>query len=332
MILSLNCAKEDSPGEKWQALFNKSWPSYRQWFLSQGLMARKGYLTSSNMLQHYMPELFPIYEKLIELSGGGDLEARFLSVYCPPPFMSGCSQMAWNRDKKFLIRNYDYSPSLFEGDMLYTKWLKPVIGISDCNWGLLDGINEDGLAASLSFGGRDIVGEGFGIPLVIRYILETCSITEQAVNKLMNIPTHMSYNVTVIDAAGNYATLYLAPDKPPVLMPSPIATNHQEIIDWPYYATITATQERKKLLENLYETQQENEKSVTKKFLQPPLYNYNYQKNFGTLYTAKYNVVEKTVNILWPDDKKITQSFDNYHEENIMVHLLTGKIKKNIFK
>ncbi len=332
MILSLNCVKEESPGEKWQALFHKSWPSYRQWFLSEGLMERKGYLTSSGMLNRYMPELLPVYEKLIALSGGGDLEARFLSLYCPPPYMSGCSQMAWNRDKKFLIRNYDYSPALFEGIMLYTKWLKAVIGISDCSWGLLDGMNSDGLTASLAFGGRNTVGDGFGIPLVIRYILETCATTDEAVKKLEQIPTHMSYNVTVIDANGDYATLYLAPDKPPVILQSPVATNQQEVIDWPYYATITATQERKEFLEKIAETPHENEKSITKKFLQPPLYTYNYQKNFGTLYTVKYNIDEKKVTIFWPEDKKISQTFDDFHEENIMIHLLTGKVKKNIFK
>ncbi len=332
MILSLNCVKEESPGEKWQALFHKSWPSYREWFLSEGLMERKGYLTSLGMLNRYMPEFLPVYEKLVFLAGGGDLEARFLTLYCPPAYMSGCSQMAWNRDKKFLIRNYDYSPALFEGTMLYTKWLKPVIGISDCNWGLLDGMNADGLAASLAFGGRNTVGDGFGIPLVIRYILETCATTAETVKKLEYIPTHMSYNVTVIDASGHYATLYLAPDKTPVILQSPIATNQQEVIDWPYYAAITATQERKELLEHLHEMPNENEKSVTKKFLQPPLYNYNYQKNFGTLYTAKYNVAEKKVSIYWPEDKKISQTFDNYLEENVLIHLLAGKIKKNIYK
>ncbi|MEO7962014.1 MAG: C45 family peptidase, partial [Ginsengibacter sp.] len=272
MILSLNCVKEDSPGEKWKAMFYKTWPSYRQWFLSEGATARPGYLTSSNQLQRYMPELMPVYEKLLALAGGGDLEARFLSMYCPPPYMSGCSQMAWNRDQTFLIRNYDYSPALFEGTMLYTKWLKPVIGISDCNWGLLDGMNADGLAASLAFGGRNAVGEGFGIPLVIRYVLETCTTTSGAVKKLAYIPTHMSYNVTLIDASGEYATIYLAPDKPPVVLPSPIATNQQEEIDWPYYAAITATQERKILLEHINNVQRENEASVTYKFLQPPLY------------------------------------------------------------
>jgi len=38
------------------------------------------------------------------------------------------------------------------------------MGMSDCLWGLLDGVNGDGLCASLTFGGRRIVGVGFGIP------------------------------------------------------------------------------------------------------------------------------------------------------------------------
>ena len=331
MILTLTCVQEDKPGEKWQALFDKTWPFYRKWFLSEGLLSRKGYLTSVNKLQEYMPELMPVYETLTALAGGGDLEARFLSMYCPPPYMSGCSQMAWKRDKKFLIRNYDYSPSLFEGALLYTKWLKPVIGVSDCNWGILDGMNSDGLTASLAFGGRNVMGEGFGIPLIIRYILETCSSTQQAIGKLAYIPVHMAYNVTVIDASGDYVTVFLSPDKPPVITASAIATNQQEVIDWPYYAELTATEERKRLLENIQTAPHENARTVTKKFLQPPLYTYNYEKNFGTLYTTLYDIDDKSITVEWPGEK-ITQSFQYYREEKIQVHLATGKVKKNIYK
>ena len=47
--------------------------------------------------------------------------------------------------------------------------------MSDCLWGLLDGVNDAGLAVSLTFGGRRDVGDGFGIPIVVRYLLEVCS-------------------------------------------------------------------------------------------------------------------------------------------------------------
>ena len=46
-----------------------------------------------------------------------------------------------------LVRNYDYDLSLFEGVVASTNWSghRSVLGTSDLLWGLLDGLNEDGL-------------------------------------------------------------------------------------------------------------------------------------------------------------------------------------------
>ena len=80
-----------------------------------------------------------------------------------------------------LVRNYDYAPSRFEGVVQATAWGKHrVIGMSDCLWGLLDGMNDAGLVVSLTFGGRRVLGDGFGIPVVVRYLLETCSTVAEA--------------------------------------------------------------------------------------------------------------------------------------------------------
>ncbi len=277
------------------------------------------------MLQTHMPELMPVYNQLTALAGGGDLEARFLSMYSPPPYMAGCSQMACHRDDIFLIRNYDYNPALFEGNLLSTKWLKPVIGMGDCTWGLLDGMNADGLAASLAFGGRKVSGDGFGIPLVIRYILETASTVDEAVAILCRIPIHMVYNITLVDAIGNYATVYVSPDRAPVVSSLPIATNHQDKIEWPEYASLTSTVERKAIIERMYANLFENEEYITNKFLEPPLFNYNYEKNFGTLYTINYQVSKRRVLIHWPDKDPVEQSFDSFTEGIIAVLLPAGK-------
>ena len=40
-------------------------------------------------------------------------------------------------------------------------------------------MNDAGLAVSLTFGGRRALGTGFGIPLVVRYLLETCATVER---------------------------------------------------------------------------------------------------------------------------------------------------------
>ena len=116
--------------------------------------------------------------------------------------------------------------------------------MNDCLWGSLDGINEDGLAVSLSFGGRQVVGAGFGVPLVLRYILEFCTTTDDATSVLERIPVHMSYNVTVLDASGKFATAYLRPDQPALIRAVPYAANHQEDIEWEQHARATATRVR----------------------------------------------------------------------------------------
>ncbi len=260
-----------------------------------------------------MPELIPIYQKLVALAGGGDLEARFLSMYTPPSYMSGCSQVAWTQDSPALIRNYDYSFKMFEGVMLYSNWLQPVIGMSDCTWGLLDGMNASGLAASLTFGGRKVTGNGFGIPIVIRYVLETANNVKEGIAILSRVPVHMAYNVTLLDASGKFATVYLSPDRKPVVVHDAVVTNHQQSIDWVEYAQLTATVERKKYLEEVLHTHLETEASMVSRFLHPPLYNTNFEKSFGTLYTGVYRIGMQEVSILWPD-QEIKQSFQQFSE------------------
>ena len=103
-------------GQKWQAVFEERWPHYRAWFLREGEAARPSYATSVRMLRAHMPELVPAYDRVVELAGGGDLAARMLSLYRPPPYLAACSQGAWIRDgAPMLVRNYDYAPSRMEG-------------------------------------------------------------------------------------------------------------------------------------------------------------------------------------------------------------------------
>lgn len=313
MLISLKCVEEDKVGAKWQKLFKKSWPYYKKWYTSQGLLARPGYLTCIEQLEEHMPELLPIYEQVTELAGGTDIASRYLSLYNPPPFMSGCTQIAWNQPPYSLIRNYDYNPKWFEGVLLKTNWLKPVIGMSDCNWGLLDGINADGLAISLTFGGRKISGEGFGIPLVMRYVLETCKDVPQAVSTLLRLPVHMSYNVTILDKYGKYKTLYLTPDRGARVDTERVATNHQQDIEWLEYAELVATKERKAYLDHLVAMQWDDRDALAAKFLQPPLYNKDIQKSFATLYSMQYDLEQLNATVFWPE-KSLVQSFEHFNE------------------
>lgn len=321
MFVQLKLIHEPRPGERWQRFWDRVWPLYRQFFLSEGIDARAGYTTSRNMLERHMPELMPSYERLCELSGGGDLEARFLSMWNPPPYMAGCSQAAWVRGNPTLIRNYDYDPRFFDGRMRYTEWLKPVIGIQDSAWGILDGMNGDGLAAALAFGGRKVSGEGFGIPLIVRYVLETCSTVAEAVTALQRIPCHMSYSVLLLDKAANYKVVYMNPDRPAFVVEHAVCTNHQGQVEWDEYAAFTHTVQRCEFLEEILRDENVDRAQLLKRFLRPPLYSQQYLRGFGTLYTAAYDLKRGTVKMVWPG-KTIEVGFKNFEEQNVQVMLL----------
>lgn len=288
-------------GPKWAAIFQERWPHYRPWFLRDGEPARASYATSARMLRAHMPELMPAYEQVVELAGGGDLAARMLSLYKPPPYLAACSQGVWAREGAALLaRNYDYAPSRCEGIIWSTRLLRPVIGMSDCLWGLLDGMNDAGLAVSLTFGGRRVLGDGFGIPLVVRYLLETCEDVAGARETLARLPYSLSHNLTVLDRSGESLTAYLSPDREPIFRAFPAATNHQGIVEWPEQARATRTIERERHIVNLIDDPALDAAGFVDAFLRAPLFSTAYDSGFGTLYTAAYDVRAGAVDYRWP--------------------------------
>ena len=151
--------------------------------------------------------------------------------------------------------------------------------------GVLDGINEDGLAVSLSFGGRTEVGEGFGIPLVLRYVLEFASNVEQAVGMLKRVPIHMSYR-SLLDRAGQHAMVFVKPDRPAEVVDRRVITNHQHKPEWKRHAQTTRSVEREQALRGRSADQRTDEMLAA--FFQPPVYQTSYGRGYGTLYTAIY--------------------------------------------
>lgn len=312
---SFRALQELDLGAKWQAVFEEKWPHYKTWFLREGEAARPSYATSARMLRAHMPELMPAYERAVELAGGGDLAARMLSLYRPPPYLAACSQGVWTRDGgPVLVRNYDYAPSRFEGVVWHTRLLeKQVIGMTDCLWGLLDGMNDDGLAVSLTFGGGRVLGDGFGIPIVMRYLLETCATVEEARATLARLPYSLSHNLTIADRTGEVLTAYLSPDREPIFRAFPAATNHQGIVEWPEQARATRTIERERTVVRLLDDPEVDAAGFTDAFLRAPLFSTAYAHGFGTLYTAVYRAAEGVAEVRWPTSSW-QLSFDGYED------------------
>ena len=295
---------EDRPGPQWKAQFEATWPGYRAWFLRGGMVGRPTYLESRRALREHMPELVPTWERLVELAGGGDVESRFLSLWCPPPYIAGCSQAVWidpkGNEEPALIRNYDFAPLLLEGNWLATRWnAQRVIALGDCAWGALDGVNESGLAASLSFGGRTVAGTGFGIPLVLRYVLEFAHDTAEAIAILKRVPIHMTYSVTLLDAQGEWATVFVAPDRPVDVTRRNAVTNFQHQVEWPEHARATNSPQRLECLQAQIDSGA-SLADATDALLRPPLFQQSYLRGYGTLYSAVYRPRSRRAELRWP--------------------------------
>jgi predicted choloylglycine hydrolase len=260
-----------------------------------------------------MPEMVPIHEHLCQLVRADEAAISFLTGFQPPEYSSACSQAISTQGTVQLVRNYDYHAARFEGLLLMTAWNgKKVIANSDCLMGVLDGMNEDGLVVSLTFGGRKIVGFGFGVPFILRYILEFCSNVDEAVQVLVRVPSHMSYNVTVTDKSGIVRTIQIAPDRTAIVTDAAFTTNHQGPIEWAENAGFNETAQRATFLENLLFRGIRGD-ALTRTFLHPPLYNRQYTEGLGTLYTAIYHPIEGMMQMRWPDDR-LLQSFHTFKE------------------
>lgn len=321
MKLHLKLEHEPWPGERWQRHFAATWPAYRAWYLAEGEEARPDLVTCRSVLELYMPELLPVYNTLSRLAGDDDVASRYLSMWCPPPYLAGCSQLAWTGSEPTLVRNYDFDPRYFDQRMRFTEYCKPVIGMQDSGWGLLDGMNADGLAAALAFGGRKVLGTGFGIPLVVRYVLETCRTVEEACATLSRIPLHMSYSVTLVDKSARAATVFLNPDRPPEVIERAWCTNQQHRVEWDEYSAFTHTPARQDVLARTLADPELSPRSLIERFLKPPLYTQQYFRGFGTLYTAAYDVARGKVAVVWPE-KRLEAGFAKFEEQEADVVLL----------
>lgn len=315
MTATVFCAiKNDPANQNWLSNFNIHWPAYKSWYKSKkaNQINPANLLQAEKKLKHVMPEIMPIYQDLVHLTNEDPTASQFLTLYQPPAYLINCSQAVFFEPEPILIRNYDLSPELSENTVFHSNWQgRKVISTNECLWGADDGINDAGLAISLTFGGRKNIGDGFGIPIILRYVLQTCETVKEAVTQLKRIPSHMSYNVTVVDKSGDYATILVSPDKDTIVSKDRVTTNHQQNIEWQEQAVFSRTLERKKHLENLI-LENPSEKRIVDAFHQPPLHSTNYQQSFGTVYTAVYKPQSSSMSYHWPDQNWI-HSFGEFN-------------------
>ncbi len=321
MTLTFDAVAEATPGPKWAARWNRSWPAYEAWFIARGGDQGPSRSACRDAMKRYMPELVATYDRLVVVAGGSDRAARFLSTWCPPTYLGGCSLAAVASKKNVrLVRNYDLSPELNEGLLLRSEWSgRAVMGMVEFLWGLSDGINDAGLSIALAYGGRSESDQGFGVTTILRYVLETCDTVDEALAVLKRVPSHMAYNLVLADASGQTTSVELAPGGGVTLMPIAIATNHQgsgTVADRPAF---TRTFERRSHLEQM----RIKPRKLNRQFLKSPLLQDRYAQGFGTLFTAEYDPKARTLGLTL-NGTRWDQAIDDFAEGQRVVDYAQG--------
>ena len=134
----------------------------------------------------------------------------------------------------------------------------------------------------------------------MRYLLEICATVAEAAAVLARLPYHSPTTLTLADRGGEVLTAYLAPDRERRVPALPgrdqppgrrrvdrarrgrRARSSARRASW-RCSTIPAT----------------TAEAFVDAFLEPPLYSTDYSQGFGTLYTAVYNLPERTADYVW---------------------------------
>ena len=173
--------------------------------------------------RNFVKDCLPIYKKhypeiLEEIKGIADgqhdsydnLCTFLLSMYCFE-FDNHCTCFAF-KDKNNIIfgRNSDF---LVELEKLYMNCLYDLDNVYSFNGNttafveMEDGINEYGLSVGLTFIYPTIIKAGFNAGLLVRYLLEKCRTTNEAIQTLKQIPIASQQTLTIADNTGNIAVV-----------------------------------------------------------------------------------------------------------------------------
>ncbi|GII94846.1 C45 family autoproteolytic acyltransferase/hydolase [Sinosporangium siamense] len=304
-------------GERWASAAQAAWPHMTP-LIPEASRTPQAEREALDLFGRHMPELEPVLHRLATLldrEGG----AALLTHTAFKPFFSSCSQTSV---AGALLRNYDFHPDQFDPTVALSRFLRPVIGMSDLMWGLLDGMNDAGLAVSLTFGGRFVYGPGFHVMLVVRYLLETCETAEQAWEKLRRLPVATAQNLTLVDAE-QALTVHVGPDIEAVRAREVCVTNHQTGRVSDEEEATTGTMRRFATLRNAARDALgtgDPVEATVQALLRPPLYGVKYAQWMGTLYTAAYFPAEGRVSYIWPE-RRWEQSFARFAPGQVTVSI-----------
>jgi predicted choloylglycine hydrolase len=235
-----------------------------------------------------------------------------------------CSQMVIPGSKTaqkqpLLARSYEFADALDEMNLSRTQSNKHYahIGSSMLWFGRYDGLNEKGLAISMSAGGIPVgqgmlpaVQDGFQFWTVIRAVLDRCASMQESIDLIRSIPHCGNPIYMLLDAAGAAARVevlgntyvvkeLIAQDSHAWLA----ATNHFQDLEekGPKLPVFSQSHTRLQSIENFLQKNNKISEADLRAYLDLPYpqglcCNY-YQEGFGTLRSMIFDPQQKTIQV-----------------------------------
>lgn len=167
-------------------------------------------------------KLYPeILDEVRGIAKGNQVSFEYLcgmlfSMYCFE-FDNKCTCFAVNNEDEILFgRNSDFLVSL---EKLYMNCIYNLENSHAFNGNttafvqMEDGVNEEGLAVGLTFIYPKIRKPGFNAGILVRYLLEKCKTTTEAIEAIQNLPLASAQTITIADKSGHIAVVECNPEK-----------------------------------------------------------------------------------------------------------------------
>ncbi len=173
--------------------------------------------------RHY-PE---VLEEIKGVADGNETDLKILhailfSMYCFE-LDNRCTCFALSTDKEIIFgRNSDFLVSL---EKYYMNCIYKLVGGYAFNGNttayveMEDGVNEHGLAAGLTFVYPRLRKPGLNSGMLLRYILEKCKTTKEAVEQFHLLPIASAQTITLADKYGDIAVVESNPEQVVVIKP-----------------------------------------------------------------------------------------------------------------
>lgn len=174
--------------------------------------------------QTYFPE---VLDEIQGIAGGNEVPVETLytllfCMYCFE-FDNKCSCFAFGTDDEILFaRNSDFLVSL---ERLYMNCLYRLEsgyafnGNTTAFVQMEDGVNQHGLAIGLTFVYPHIRKPGFNAGMLLRYLLEKCKTTAEAIEGLYGLPIASAQTLTIADKYGEIAVVECNPKEIEIIRP-----------------------------------------------------------------------------------------------------------------